>query len=235
MTAVFKREFRAFFTSPVGYVVMAVLFCFSGWFFFLYNLASGSADMSSVFGNLFTIVLLLVLPILTMRLFSEEKRQKTDQALLTAPTSLTGIVVGKFLSALLMFAIGLSITIVYAVVIAVQVTPDWMVIIGNIVGLLLMSGMIIAIGMLISSLTESQFIAALGTFVVSFALLMIDNLKYLFSASWLAAIVDFLSISQRYNDFTIGVIHYDDILFFLSMQVLFLFLTVRVLDRKRWS
>ena len=235
MTAVFKREFRAFFTSPVGYVVMAVLFCFSGWFFFLYNLASGSADMSSVFGNLFTIVLLLVLPILTMRLFSEEKRQKTDQALLTAPTSLTGIVVGKFLSALLMFAIGLSITIVDAVVIAVQVTPDWMVIIGNIVGLLLMSGMIIAIGMLISSLTESQFIAALGTFVVSFALLMIDNLKYLFSASWLAAIVDFLSISQRYNDFTIGVIHYDDILFFLSMQVLFLFLTVRVLDRKRWS
>ena len=235
MTAVFKREFRAFFTSPVGYVVMAVLFCFSGWFFFLYNLASGSADMSSVFGNLFTIVLLLVLPILTMRLFSEEKRQKTDQALLTAPTSLTGIVVGKFLSALLMFAIGLSITIVYAVVIAVQVTPDWMVIIGNVVGLLLMSGMIIAIGMLISSLTESQFIAALGTFVVSFALLMIDNLKYLFNASWLAAIVDFLSISQRYNDFTIGVIHYDDILFFLSMQVLFLFLTVRVLDRKRWS
>ena len=201
MTAVFKREFRAFFTSPVGYVVMAVLFCFSGWFFFLYNLASGSADMSSVFGNLFTIVLLLVLPILTMRLFSEEKRQKTDQALLTAPTSLTGIVVGKFLSALLMFAIGLSITIVYAVVIAVQVTPDWMVIIGNVVGLLLMS----------------------------------DNLKYLFNASWLAAIVDFLSISQRYNDFTIGVIHYDDILFFLSMQVLFLFLTVRVLDRKRWS
>ena len=235
MTAVFKREFRSFFTSPVGYVVLAVLFCFSGYFFFVYNLASGSADMSSVYGNLFTIVLLLVLPVLTMRLFSDEKRQKTDQALLTAPTSLTGIVVGKFLSALLMFAIGLSITIVYAVVIAVQVTPDWMVIIGNLLGLLLLGGMVISIGMLISSLTESQFIAALGTFVVSFALLMIDNLKYLFNASWLATIVDFLSINQRYNDFTIGVIHYDDILFFLSMQVLFLFPTVRVLDRKRWS
>lgn len=219
----------------MGYVVLAVLFCFSGYFFFVYNLASGSADMSSVYGNLFTIVLLLVLPVLTMRLFSDEKRQKTDQALLTAPTSLTGIVVGKFLSALLMFAIGLSITIVYAVVIAVQVTPDWMVIIGNLLGLLLLGGMVISIGMLISSLTESQFIAALGTFVVSFALLMIDNLKYLFNASWLATIVDFLSINQRYNDFTIGVIHYDDILFFLSMQVLFLFLTVRVLDRKRWS
>lgn len=235
MTAVFKREFRSFFTSPVGYVVLAVLFGFSGYFFFAYNLASGSTDMSGVFGNLFTIVLLLVLPVLTMRLFSDEKRQKTDQALMTAPTSLTGIVLGKFLSALLMFAIGLSITFVYAVVIAVQVTPSWMVIIGNILGLLLLGGMVISIGMLISSLTESQFISALGTFVVSFALLMIDNLKYLFDAGWLAAVVDFLSINQRYNDFTIGVIHYDDILFFLSMQVLFLFLTVRVLDRKRWS
>ena len=112
---------------------------------------------------------------------------------------------------------------------------DLCVIIGNLLGLLLLGGMVISIGMLISSLTESQFIAALGTFVVSFALLMIDNLKYLFNASWLATIVDFLSINQRYNDFTIGVIHYDDILFFLSMQVLFLFLTVRVLDRKRWS
>ena len=235
MSAIFKREFKTFFTSPIGYFVLAVLFGFSGFYFFASNMYAGSADLSGVFGGLFTIVLLLVLPVLTMRLFSDEKRQKTDQALLTAPTSLTGIVVGKFLSALLMFAIGLSITIVYAVVIAVQVTPDWMVIIGNLLGLLLLGGMVISIGMLISSLTESQFIAALGTFVVSFALLMIDNLKYLFNASWLATIVDFLSINQRYNDFTIGVIHYDDILFFLSMQVLFLFLTVRVLDRKRWS
>ena len=101
-------------------------------------------------------MLLLVLPVLTMRLFSDEKRQKTDQALLTAPTSLTGIVVGKFLSALLMFAIGLSITIVYAVVIAVQVTPDWMVIIGNLLGLLLLGGMVISIGMLISKIGRAS-------------------------------------------------------------------------------
>lgn len=236
MTAVFKREFKAFFTSPVGYAVMAVLFCFAGLFFGVYNLSGGMADLTGVFSGLFSIVLLLVLPILTMRLFSDDKRQKTDQALLTAPTSLTGIVMGKFLSAVLMFAISLSITIVFAVIVAMQVTPDWMVIIGNFVGLMLLGGMIISIGILISSLTESQFVAALGTFVVSFMLMMLDNVKAIFSSvSWIGSVVDFLSVYQRYTNFTIGVIHYDDIVFFLSIQALFIFLTVRVLDRKRWS
>ena len=236
MGAVFKREFRSFFTSPVGYIVFAVLFAFSGYFFFLYNLYYGQTSLSYVFDGLFTIVLLLVLPILSMRLLSDDKRQKTDQALLTAPTGLTGVVVGKFLAALLVFAIGISITLVYAVVIAVKVTPDWLVTIGNYVGLLLLGGTILSIGIFISSLTESQFVAALGTFVVSFMLLMVDTFSSLFpSSKLLSAVVSFLSVSTRYGHFTSGVIGYNDIIFFLSMQVLFLFLTVRILDRRRWS
>ncbi len=236
MSAVFKREFKAFFTSPVGYFVLAVLFGFAGFYFFANNMYGRSADLTGVFGGLFTIVLLLVLPVLTMRLFSDEKRQRTDQALLTAPVSLTGIALGKFFAALLMFAIGISITIVFAIIIAFQVTPDWLVIIGNYVGLLLLGGMIIAIGMFISSLTESQFIAALGTFAISFALLMVDSLASVFySVSWIGAVVEFISVSARYNEFTSGVINYDNIVFFISMIGLFVFLTVRVLDRKRWS
>lgn len=132
---------------------------------------------------------------------------------------------GKFLAALLIFAIGISITVVFAIVIAFQVTPDWMVIIGNFLGLLLLGGMVISIGLLISCLTESQFIAALGTFVVSFGLLMVDGLSTLFPSNGaVSAVVNFISVSQRYNDFTIGVINYDNVLFFLSMQALFLFL-----------
>lgn len=236
MSAVFKREFKAFFTSPVGYFVLAVLFGFAGFYFFANNMYRRSADLTGVFGGLFTIVLLLVLPVLTMRLFSDEKRQRTDQALLTAPVSLTGIALGKFFAALLMFAIGISITIVFAIIIAFQVTPDWLVIIGNYVGLLLLGGMIIAIGMFISSLTESQFIAALGTFAISFALLMVDSLASVFySVSWIGTVVEFISVSARYNEFTSGVINYDNIVFFISMIGLFVFLTVRVLDRKRWS
>ena len=149
MSAVFRREFKTYFTSPIGYFVLAMMFCFAGYFFYVANMALKSIDLTTVYSNLFSIVMLLVLPILTMRLMSDDKRQKTDQALLTAPVSLTGIVMGKFLAALLIFAIGISITVVFAIVIAFQVTPDWMVIIGNFLGLLLLGGMVISIGLLI--------------------------------------------------------------------------------------
>ena len=236
MSAVFRREFKAFFTSPIGYFVLAVLFAFSGFFFTAYNLIGGSSSLTGVFATVFSIVLMLVLPILTMRLFSDEKRQRTDQALLTAPVSLTNIVLGKFFAALLIFALGSCIMLVYAVIISFQVSPDWVVILGNYVGMLLLGAMIISIGLFLSSLTESQFIAALGTFTASFLFLMIDSLGSMFSGNAVvAAVVNFLSLNQRYNDFTLGVIHYDNVIFFLSIQALFVFLTVRVLDRKRWS
>lgn len=235
MSAIFKREFRSFFTSPVGYIVMAVIALFSGIFFFAINITQGLADLTYVYSNLFVIVL-MVLPLVTMRLISDEKRQKTDQALLTSPVSLTGIVVGKFLAALAVFALSLVVTVVFAVIVAFQVTPNWMVIIGNLLGLLLVGGMIIAIGVLISSLTESQLIAAIGTLGISFLLLFMDSLASQFSSiKLLSTVVSFLSVYERYQLFTTGVIAYDDVLYFLSMQALFLFLTVRVLDRKRWS
>ena len=236
MGAVFKREFKSFFTSPVGYILLAVMTCASGYFFFLFNIYSMSADLSYVFSNLFTVVL-LILPILTMRLFSEEKRQRTDQALLTSPASLTGIVMGKFLAALLMYVLSLVILLVFAVVIAFQVTtPSWSVIIGNFLGLILLGGLVISIGLLISSLTESQLIAAIGTLGVSVALIMLYSLSSIFSnIPWIATVVDFLSVSQKYTEFTSGILNYAYVIFFLSMQALFVFLTVRVLDRKRWS
>ncbi len=235
MSAIFRREFKSFFINPIGYVILAVLFCTSGLFFFLYNLASGMASLAYMYSSLFTVVL-LVIPFLTMRLFSEEKRQKTDQALLTAPTSLTGIVLGKFLAALTLFALSLSITLVYAVIIALKVTPDWMVLAGNFLGLLLVGGLMIAIGLFISSLTESQVIAAIGTLAVSVALLCVDILAAIFSAvPWLRDAIMFLSVNSRYNNFTVGLIEYDNIFFFLSIQALFLFITVRVLDSRRWK
>lgn len=235
MGAVFRREFKSFFTNPIGYVVLAVMFCASGLFFFTYNMAGGLSSLSYLYSSLFTIVLLIV-PFLTMRLFSEEKRQKTDQALLTAPTGLTGIVLGKFFAALALFALALSITLVYALVIALKVTPDWMVIAGNFLGLMLVGGMMIAIGLMISALTESQVIAALGTLAVSVILLCVDMLGSIFaSITWLADAISFLSINNRYSNFTVGLIEYDNIIFFLSLQALFIFITVRVLDSKRWK
>lgn len=235
MTAIFKREFKTYFTSPIGYCVLAIMFALTGYAFVYYNVTYATPDLSYVFQYLQMYMLILVLPILTMRLMSDDKRQKTDQVLLTSPVSLTGIVAGKFLAAMLLFAIGCSMTLVCAVIIAFQTTPDWMVIFGNYIGLLLLGGMVIAIGLLISSLTESQFIAALGSFLASLVLLMIDGLKTLFDNEFIATVVDFLSVNQRFTSFTAGTIQYDDIIFFLSFQALFLFLTVRLLDRKRWN
>lgn len=235
MSAVFKREFRAFFTSPIGFVVLAVVGFFAGLFFWLINIVGLSPDLSYVFGSLFPFIL-IILPLVTMRLFSEEKRQKTDQALLTSPVSITGIVMGKFLASILVFALSLVVLLIFAMIIAFQVTPDWSVIIGNYLGILLVGGMVISIGLLISSVTESQLIAAIGTLGISFLLILMDGLAAQFSNfTYLTAVVNFLSVSQRYSAFTSGIIAYDDIIFFLSMQALFLFLTVRVLDRKRWS
>ena len=235
MGAVFRRELRAFFTNPIGYIVLAVLYCISGYFFFQYNLVAKSADMTTLFVKLFSVVM-LALPFLTMRLFSEEKRLKSDQALFTAPVSLTGIVLGKFFATFLLYIIGLSITLVFAVVIAAsKAIPDWTMIIGNFLGIALVGGMIIAVGEFVSALTESQVIAAVGALAVSMMLLFLDMLGVIFSQfTWIVKATEFLSITGRYADFALGLIYYDNIFFFLSVQALFLFLTVRVLDKRRW-
>lgn len=235
MGAIFRRELRSFFTNPIGYVVLAVMYCLSGYFFFHYNLSANSADLSYVFMQLFSVVM-LALPFLTMRLFSEEKRQKSDQALFTAPVSLTGIVMGKFLATLLLYIIALAITLVFGVVIAFgKVIPDWSLIIGNFLGLALVGGMIISIGVFVSALTESQVIAAVGTLMLSTVLLLMELVNVLFANfAWVAKATAFLSVSGRFSDFTLGLIYYDNVFFFLSLQALFLFLTVRVLDKRRW-
>ena len=235
MIAVFKREFKTMFTGPIAYFVWALLFFFAGLFFFNDNVLYTSTSMEGVFGILYTVSMLLVVPILSMRLFSEDRRNKTDQALLTAPVSLTGVVVGKYLAALLVFLLGISITLVFAVVMAMfDATPAWASILGNWLGLALLGGNLIAAGMFFSTLTESQFIAALCTFAFSYVLMMMDSLATLFgSAEWLAKVVEFLSVNVRYNAFAAGEIGYGNVLFFLSMQALFLFLAVRVLDSRK--
>ncbi|MBP5303757.1 MAG: ABC transporter permease [Clostridia bacterium] len=236
MSAILKRELRAFFTSPIAYLVIAVLFVISGYYFYLANLEFGYTSMTYVFSALFTYACFLVLPILTMRLFSDEKRQKTDQILLTSPVSLTSIVLGKFFAAFLVYLIGISITLIQGMVIALVTTPEWLTIFANYLGLALYGGMVIAAGLLFSCLTESQLVAALITFAFELIITSITYLETVFADHpWVITVIEFLSVSARYNTFSAGTIHYDDILFFLSMQALLLFIAVRFLDRKRWN
>ena len=234
MLAIFKREFNSYFTSPIGYVFIAMFYFISGIFFFLYNLAAASAELRYVYSMLFTCSALLM-PILTMRMLSEDKRQKTDQILLTSPVSLTGLLMGKFLAAFLVYVIAVSITLVYALVLSVFVSFNWAVIVSSYVGILLLGAALIAVGMFISSLTESQLVAAIVTVVVDLGLLLVDSLASVMPNTTLQKAVLSLSMSDRYGNFTMGILDFADTFFFLSVIALFIFLTGRVLEKRRWG
>lgn len=234
MRAVFKREVRAYFQSPLGYVFIAVMYFFTAYYFFTYNLYSNTTDMSTLFDQLFSVVLFLV-PILTMRLMSEDKRAKTDQLLLTAPVSRIGIVMGKYLSALCVYLVAISASLLMAIVLSCYGAPDWPVIIGNLVGLILLGASLIAVCMFLSSLTESQVIAAVSGFAVSLFLVLVDALVYVVSGKLFQTIFSYMSFNSRYNGFTIGIIDFSNVLFFLSIAALFVLLTAAVLEKRRWS
>lgn len=233
MLAILKREFRAYFQSPLGYVFVSAVFFFSGYFFFTFNLFGNTTNMSKLFDLLFPVVLFLV-PVLTMRLMSEEKRSKTDQLLLTAPVSRLEIVLGKYFSAVAVFVIAISATLLQAAVMSFFAIPDWPVVVGNFIGLLLLGSTLIAICMFLSTLTESQVIAAVTGFVVSLFVMLVDALALVVNSQILQAFFRNISFDNRYTPFTLGVVHLPNIIFFLSVSTLFVFLTVALLDKENW-
>lgn len=234
MVAILKRELSSYFNSAVAYVVMAVYFLFSGLFFSMICIENDSSSLSYVFGNMF-IIILFVIPIITMKSFSEEKRQRTDQALLTSPTSLFEIVMGKFLGAFILFAICSLIFVVYALVISFFTSPDWAVVLCTFLGLLLLGAALIAIDVFISVLTESMIISAVAGMGVGLLIYMLSNLSNYISVDWISAIVNKIDFLTYYTNFTYGMLNLTDIVFFLSVTGLFLFFTARVLEKRRWS
>ena len=234
MVAILKRELSSYFNSAVAYVVMAVYFLFSGLFFSMICIENDSASLTYVFGNMF-IIILFVIPIITMKTFSEEKRQRTDQALLTSPTSLFEIVMGKFLGAFILFALCSLIFVVYALVISFFTTPDWAVVLCTYFGLLLLGAALIAIDVFISVLTESMIISAVAGMGVGLLIYMLSNLSSYITVDWIAAIVKKIDFLTYYTNFTYGMLNLTDIIFFLSVTGLFLFFTARVLEKRRWS
>ncbi len=234
MVAILRRELKAYFASPIGYIFLAVFCLFSGMFFFANCLSAQSADISAVFASMFTVTLFLM-PILTMRLLSEERKQKTDQALLTAPVNLFGLVMGKFLAALILFAIGLCVMLIMTLVLAAFGPVDWAKFLGNFVGMLLMGAALISIGLFISSLTENQVISAVASFAVMLGLLLLDGFSSLISNPIAQSIISGISVSQRYSDFTMGIFNFANAIFFLSVIAIFIFFTIRVFEKRRWG
>ena len=234
MRAVFKREFRAYFTSPIGYVFCAIFLCLFNVFFYLTNITMNSSNLSAVFSNMRLYTMFLV-PILTMRLLAEDFKMKTDQLLLTSPVKLYGIVLGKFLAAYAVFALAMCFTLIYSVIIGTYGTPVVGVAVGNYVAFFAIVAAYFSIGLFISSLTESQIVAAIVSWGVFLFMYILDLAKKMLSAEWLRTLLGWLSLYSRYDSYTRGVFTISDFIFFLSVCALFLFLTVRVLEKKRWS
>lgn len=233
MIAIFKREIQAYFYSPLGYVFVGVYWLIAGFFFFNSNLVGNTSDMRSMFSTLFIITLFLI-PVLTMRLMSEERKSKTDQILLMSPISSWSVVVGKFLAALTVYAIALSMTLVMAVVLEVVSSPDWALIFGHIIGSMLLGGMLIAITLFISATTENQIISAVLGFTVSFFLMLLSTLARFISSPTISKVVIAFSPEKRYQDFTLGVLDISNVMFFISLSVLFLYFTVALFEMRKY-
>ncbi|MDE7398842.1 MAG: ABC transporter permease subunit [Oscillospiraceae bacterium] len=239
MLSVLKREISSYFTSPLGYVFLAVFYGFSGLFLWMNCLVQGSADMSGVFMMMFFIIVILI-PVLTMRTMAEEKHRKTDQLTLTSPISLSGLIAGKFLAAFFVFLCAAVSLLIYALFIAKAVSDTgnafaWQSFWGNFVGLILMGGVFISVGIFISNLTENQMIAAIGSIGANIALCMFDIISAYIPVDTVKNVLSALTVFNKYSEFTYGLFSVKNILFFVSIITIFLFLTARVTERRRWS
>ena len=234
MKAIIKKELRSYFLSPIGYVVVgAILFLF-GFYFWQVLLFQMSSYVADVYGTMF-IWCMMIIPIITMRSFSEEIRNKTDQALLTSPVGVGSIVFGKFLAAFLVFAIAVIGSLIPVVVMSFFSSLDWATTFGNVVGSLLYGAAMISIGIFISALTQSQIVAAIATFGISIFLLVINQLSGVVGGTFFTNLIDWISFNTRYKPFTQGIFNVPSIVFFASIVAIFCFLTARKLESRRWS
>ena len=183
---------------------------------------------------------MLVMPILTMRLLSEEKRTKSDQLLLTSPLSITQIVVGKFLAAATVLFATMVVMLIYVVIICCYSTPYPGMIVSNYLGFFLVGCCYVSIGVLMSALTENQVSAAVLTFGANLLLQILESLSSSLTIPTLGfinlnTVLSWMSLYKRYYDFTAGILSFANVLYYVSFCFVILFLAVRVIDKRRWS
>ena len=236
MLAIFKREMRAYFTSPVGYMFCAIFFAVSGFLFMLNTVQAGAGSNYPAYFSILLFLFIVIIPLLTMKLVSEERKMKTDQLIMTAPITLADIVLGKYLAALTMFGGSFILSsVLYYIPLAMYGNPNGGLYIGCVIGVFLVGSAFISIGIFISSLTENQFISAFGTIGAIIFLLFVSSLNSFINNEAIRAFLNGLSITSRYTYFSNGIFRYDSLLYFISLSAVFLFFTIRVFERRRWS
>jgi ABC-2 type transport system permease protein len=237
MGAIYRREVGAFFSSSIAYVFLAVFYLLSGFCFYLGTVASSTTDTSSMFSSLFLPVIILI-PLLTMKIFSEEKKTKTEQGLLTAPVSLVSIVAAKYLAVMTLYTIAVSIVYVYGIILSFFGTVAWGELVSNWLALIFLGFAFSAIGVFVSSLTENQIVSAVVSFVIMLFLYLSDSIASALNfdnLAFLQTVFDAISFYTRYYEFTCGLFNLSSVLYYISVAFVFNFLTVRVFEKRRWS
>lgn len=239
-----KKELKSYFTSPIGFVLLALYGGLMGLFFWqmlgayaFYSMRQPNLNVNDMLvrpmiGNL-AVIGVFMLPLITMRLFAEEKRQGTVELLFTSPITDTQILLGKWLSAVLMYGAMILFASISILFLFAYGNPDWRPMAVGYVGLFLQGGAMLAIGTFISSTTKNQIIAAVATFVVCLMLWIMDW-SASFDSSNLAKVMSYLSINSHMESFSRGTLESRDVIYYLSVIFFGLFLTGRSLESIRW-
>ena len=258
MFAIYKKEMRSYFINPIGYVYLGIFLALSALVCCYTTLQSQSYDTSTYFTYMIFAFIILI-PLLTMRSFAEERKMRTEQMLLTAPVSITGMVLGKYLAALTMFVGTVLISCINFIPLyiiageekaAVSATanpiigPSTSVIVGSLIGIILLGAAFIAIGVFISSLTENQLSAAISTIGVIVFMVIIGLVNQigseeegnrLISNYAVRFVLDWISVLSRFSDFGYGLLDFSALVYYVSLAAIFLFLTVRIYEKRRWE
>lgn len=249
--SIVKKELRAYFSSPVAYVVISGFLLLVGYFYYSLIVWFNGAAMQMaqnpyyaqqininemVFSPLFhnmTIILILVAPLLTMRLLAEEKKAGTDELLYTSPLSVGQIVLGKYLAALIMWALMLALTALLSIFAFAWGNPELAPWLTGYLGLFLLGALFLAIGLFFSSLTENQIVAAFLTVVTLLLLLVLNWVTSSGGGSW-RSVVSYISFSEHFEDMTRGILDTKDLVYYASFSFFGLFLAHSVLQSRRW-
>jgi ABC-2 type transport system permease protein len=250
--AIARKEFRAYFASPIAYIIIGLFAALFGVFYYVIldyfvrqSLQMGQMGMGGpqsmnvnqqfirpLLGQA-SVIVLFIMPMITMRTYAEEKRSGTIELLLTSPLSDWHIILGKFLGALSLYALMLGVTVVYIAILFLYGNPDWRPIVVGYLGLLLLGASFLSIGLLISSFTKNQIVAGVMTFAVLLLLWVINWLGN-FGGPTMQAVLSYLSITDHFDDFSKGVIDTKHLVYYLSFITLGLFLTAKSVDSERW-
>src|SRR5687767_10453 len=247
--AIAGKELRGYFASPIAYIIIGFFALVFGYFFVAsitmfmqMSLQMGMPGQGQINVNSMAIrpllqnvsvVALFVLPLITMRTYSEEKRSGTIELLLTSPLTDLQIVLGKFLGAVALYALMLVVTWIHMGILFIYGNPEWKPIIAGYLGLLLMGSSFISVGLLISSLTKNQIVAGMVTFAV---LLLLWTVNWMSESSGptMQKVLSALSITDRFDDFSKGIIAVSHVVYYVSFITFGLFLTAKSVDSERW-